>query len=451
MLPEVIEDISRCRQVVEMLSHEQVLAVDCEGIQLGVDGPLTLVQVGTYSGEVYLFDIHANRELLKKGRLGNIMESKGIVKVMQSCSNDSAALHFQFGVTLRNVFDTQEAHLLIEEHKGRQLAPPLKLDDICKIYSGKKGVSEFKEDIRAEWIKRAGGFWSQRPMTEEMIMYAAGDVTSLIPEVYENQREYLESNGLMSKFQERVGEEINYLIDPCMKARREERIESTVKRIVASISSTCPRNARISDFEDEGDEYRAIQRLDFTEAELLSPLMSRLKTEQIMKELNDIKEKLATEGESFYVRWRSGFRLRNYQRHPNEGIRKRSKEILEKIYDIALKYIYKKYDMDTSLIYVSGFEKEALRSLRPTGENDPSVNKIALRLYWMIMEEDLRKKVEDFRTKQINFTIPEGYYKRMKFFAARRSNVPKTLKMVATRFLDDLDQTFGYRVVPFSS
>ncbi|XP_061170205.1 uncharacterized protein LOC133179465 [Saccostrea echinata] len=448
MLPEVIEDICRCRQVVETLSLEQVLAIDCEGIQLGVDGPLTLVQVGTYSGEVYLFDIHANRELLKKGRLGYIMESKDIVKVMQSCSNDSAALHFQFNVTLRNVFDTQAAHLLIEEHKGRQLAPPLKLDDICKKYSGKKGVSEYKEDIRAEWIKRTADFWAQRPMTEEMIMYAAGDVTSIIPEVYENQREYLESNGLMSKFQERVCEEINYLIDPIIKAGREKRIESTVKRIVANISSTCSENTKISNFEDEGDEYRAIQKMDFTEAEMLSPLMSRLKTEQIMKELQEMNEKLEAEGEAFYVRWRSGARLRNYQRHPNEGIRKKSKQILEKIYDIVLKDIYKKYDMDTPLIHVSGFEKEALRSLRPSGDNDPRVNKVALRLYWMVMEEDLRKKMEDFKTKQINFTIPEGYYKKMKFFAARRSKVPETLKTMAARFLDDLDQIFGFGIVP---
>lgn len=80
-LPEVIEHTGRCRQVVEMLEGEQVLAVDCEGISLGVDGPLTLVQVGNYSGKVYLFDILRNKYLLSRGRLGTLFESSNIVKV----------------------------------------------------------------------------------------------------------------------------------------------------------------------------------------------------------------------------------------------------------------------------------------------------------------------------------------------------------------------------------
>lgn len=80
--PEVIEDISRCRQVVDILSREEVLAVDCEGVSLGRDGPLTLVQVGTYSGDVYLFDIQRNKDLLKGGKLGQLLESIAIVKVI---------------------------------------------------------------------------------------------------------------------------------------------------------------------------------------------------------------------------------------------------------------------------------------------------------------------------------------------------------------------------------
>lgn len=81
-LPEVIEDIERSSQIIDILSREKVLSVDCEGISLGVDGPLTLVQVGTYSGEVYLFDIQHNKDLLKRGKLGEILESNNVVKVM---------------------------------------------------------------------------------------------------------------------------------------------------------------------------------------------------------------------------------------------------------------------------------------------------------------------------------------------------------------------------------
>ena len=80
-LPEVIDNVGRCRQVVDILSREMVLGVDCEGISLGVEGPLTLIQVGNCSGEVYLFDILKNKELLSKGKLGDLLESDNTVKV----------------------------------------------------------------------------------------------------------------------------------------------------------------------------------------------------------------------------------------------------------------------------------------------------------------------------------------------------------------------------------
>ena len=41
-----------------------------------------------------------------------------------------------------------------------------------------------------------------------MIEYAAGDVTSLIPEVYETQKRILEDIGLLNRFKERVVDEV---------------------------------------------------------------------------------------------------------------------------------------------------------------------------------------------------------------------------------------------------
>lgn len=78
---EIVKEIGHCRHVVHVLLREPVLAVDCEGIQLGADGPLTLVQVGTFSGDVYLFDLHENKQLLTEGRLQKLLESSEIVKV----------------------------------------------------------------------------------------------------------------------------------------------------------------------------------------------------------------------------------------------------------------------------------------------------------------------------------------------------------------------------------
>lgn len=78
---EIVVETSRCRQIVSILSSESVLAVDCEGIALGVEGPMTLLQICTYSGDVYLFDVQENRELFSEGHLKIVLESDEILKL----------------------------------------------------------------------------------------------------------------------------------------------------------------------------------------------------------------------------------------------------------------------------------------------------------------------------------------------------------------------------------
>nr|XP_034303148.1 uncharacterized protein LOC117681692 isoform X2 [Crassostrea gigas] len=77
---EIVVETERCCKVVSILSRETVLAVDCLGVQLGSRGPLTLIQVGTYSGDVYLFDVLKNKKLINDGELGTLLESKDVKK-----------------------------------------------------------------------------------------------------------------------------------------------------------------------------------------------------------------------------------------------------------------------------------------------------------------------------------------------------------------------------------
>ncbi|XP_045174415.2 piRNA biogenesis protein EXD1-like isoform X1 [Mercenaria mercenaria] len=217
-----------CQAAVRKLSRETVISLDAEGVQLGKDGPLTLLQIGTLDGTVYLFDVMINekkqdKKFFTETGLNAILTSTKIIKVIQSCSGDSAALYHQFGIRLENVFDTQVAHLVIQEHEGRKLPAREKLADICKMYSENAEVYEGKEDVKLEWSKLAGNFWAKRPMTKEMLDYASADVTALIPEVYETQNRYIRENGIFDLFEERVQEEIELEIDPNAKERRKER------------------------------------------------------------------------------------------------------------------------------------------------------------------------------------------------------------------------------------
>lgn len=96
----VVERDSECRGIALQLEKCDVISVDAEGVQLGKDGQMTLLQIGTLQNEVYVFDVKENRNLFDNGKLRNVLENDKIVKVIHSCSGDSAALYYQFKVQL---------------------------------------------------------------------------------------------------------------------------------------------------------------------------------------------------------------------------------------------------------------------------------------------------------------------------------------------------------------
>lgn len=87
--------------------QQVVISVDCEGINLGVKGELTLIEIGTTSGEAFIFDVLACPNILTDGGLKSLLENEKVIKVIHDCRNDSVNLFNQFNVLLRNVFDTQ--------------------------------------------------------------------------------------------------------------------------------------------------------------------------------------------------------------------------------------------------------------------------------------------------------------------------------------------------------
>lgn len=84
-----------------------VVSVDCEGINLGIKGTITLVEIGTIHGEAFIFDILQCPEIMDEGGLKSLLESEKVIKIIHDCRNDSVNLFVQFKVLLRNVFDTQ--------------------------------------------------------------------------------------------------------------------------------------------------------------------------------------------------------------------------------------------------------------------------------------------------------------------------------------------------------
>lgn len=59
------------------------VGLDCEGVKLGqYAGQLTLVQIIAADGNIYLFDILVNKELMTcEGGLGKLLQADHITKV----------------------------------------------------------------------------------------------------------------------------------------------------------------------------------------------------------------------------------------------------------------------------------------------------------------------------------------------------------------------------------
>jgi hypothetical protein len=95
------------------------VALDCEGVQLGRLGRLCILQVyppplvrwlkiQIFDGdEVYVIDVIEGASKGLMSYVKEFLESDDVCKVVHDCRADSEALHFQFNVKLRNVFDTQ--------------------------------------------------------------------------------------------------------------------------------------------------------------------------------------------------------------------------------------------------------------------------------------------------------------------------------------------------------
>lgn len=436
----MVTSVRKCEKIVSLLYEETVLAVDCQGVYRGPHLRLTLLQIGTSKGDVYLFDIHENKDLLLKGSLRALLESEKIEKVMFKCSKDSGALNHYFQITLQNVFDIQVAYIILEEQKDRKLFPPLLLRNVCRVYSSTDKVSKDEEEIMKICAVESSRFWEERPLTDKMVSVAAGQVIALIPEVYREQKRLIENSGLNQKFKERVLESVKLHIDRTVYTQRKDRINGHVMEILHSIENTCTTNTKLQDFEKDSDERIALQIVDVEIAQKMSEIIQQLKKEYIDSNLDEILEEVESDEAELLVT-SSKLRFLNKTRgHPHKLFARKAGRIREKIQNIVLSSIERKYDVGTDVSLLSTCEQEILRDLPIWSDDDTNFPKVIKGLFWRLLDNDLARKSGALHKHKGNYRLNKHFYDRMQKFARGPSSVPipTHVREKVKKFLDDI-------------
>jgi len=263
----VIASVKESLQIIDdiMKKTNAAISFDCEGINLGVKGQLTLFQIGLSSGQAFIFDLITCPSLVTAGGLQKLLESESVIKVIHDCRNDSVNLYNQFGITLRNVFDTQAAHAVLQlQQTGKPVykVKNISLNALCELYEAP--VNPVKEQLKNVY-RRDQKYWARRPVTREMMTFAAADVLSLVPHVYNAMLKQIEPDfdGLLSELCE---EQVYMHIRPAeVKQRKKQRkVESEVSdlRNKLSSSSQTGRNIVLSN-----REIRLLRYLELSEEE----------------------------------------------------------------------------------------------------------------------------------------------------------------------------------------
>lgn len=161
-MPELVKFIDNQTELdsaAEKLAHSRVIAADLEADSMyHFSEKICLMQLASDS-EIYIVDPLAAADMT---RIQGIMQDPAIKKVFHGADYDVRCLVREYGIRIKNLFDTEIA--------GRFLGcPETGLDSMVQKI--------FNVELKKKYQKKD---WSQRPLPADMIDYAAGDVKYLI-------------------------------------------------------------------------------------------------------------------------------------------------------------------------------------------------------------------------------------------------------------------------------
>jgi exonuclease 3'-5' domain-containing protein 1 len=184
----LVDRVETLAKVVDkLMAAGDDVAADFEGIDLSRSGELCIAQLAT-TKQTFIVDIVAmGKPAFTDGKLGALLESNDVLKVIYDGRADADALFHQFDVQLANVYDVQIASV------ERQCKLDGRRDRF--VHGLGKAIGRFEEEqgivSTNGAIKQAGkklfapehggsyDVWKDRPLNPVLIEYAAIDVVVL--------------------------------------------------------------------------------------------------------------------------------------------------------------------------------------------------------------------------------------------------------------------------------
>ena len=202
----LIDDDSQLKAFVKRCCTSPYMAIDTEFLrEKTYYARLCLIQVAI-EGEVAIIDPFAIKDITL---LNDALTSPDVVKIFHASSQDIEILYHETGVVPRPVFDTQIAAALLG--KSQQASYSSLVSSYCSVNLPKK--DSFTD-------------WSQRPLKDSQIRYAADDVVYL-PQIYYDMVEVLnEKNRLhwLDEAFEEISSPEKYEIRPEERYRKLRRV-----------------------------------------------------------------------------------------------------------------------------------------------------------------------------------------------------------------------------------
>jgi ribonuclease D len=182
---QVIRTVTELEQFVDRISREEILAVDLEADSMfHFQEKVCLLQMASNGENVVIDPLEVN----DLSPLAPLFGDKRVCKVFHGSDYDVRSLYRDFSIKINNLFDTQLASMFMGERET----------SLGAVVNKRFGIKLDKRYQKKDW--------SQRPLPDGMIEYAASDVFHLIPLAHQLMAELASKDRL-----EWVREECDYL------------------------------------------------------------------------------------------------------------------------------------------------------------------------------------------------------------------------------------------------